>query len=227
MWRNEETRTFVDWLHARNAKLPHEQRAAFYGLDLYSLYTSVRAVIAYLDTIDPTLAEIARQRYGCLTPWQADLGAYGHAALTGDYQKCEQDVAHMLVELLRKRHDYESADGERFFDAAQNARLVANAEQYYRVMYYGSRASWNLRDSHMFETLKNILAFHGTGSKVVVWAHNSHIGDASATEMGRRGEHNIGQLCANTSATACYISASEPTTARWQPPRTGMGRCRS
>lgn len=205
MWRNEETRSFVDWLHTRNAKLPYEQRAAFYGLDLYSLYTSVSAVIAYLDSVDPTLAEIARQRYGCLSPWQADLGAYGHAALTGAYQKCEQDVAHMLVELLRKRHDYETADGERFFDAAQNARLVASAEQYYRIMYYGSRASWNLRDSHMFETLKNAYAFHGPQTKAVVWAHNSHVGDASATEMGKRSEHNIGQLAREHFGDACYI----------------------
>ena len=101
----------------------------------------------------------------------------------------------MLAELLRKQQAYALQDGERFFDATQNARLVANAEQYYRVMYYGSRASWNLRDSHMFETLKNILDFHGAESKAIIWAHNSHIGDAAATEMSRRGEHNIGQLC--------------------------------
>lgn len=204
MWRNEETRSFVDWLHGRNSSLARGQRAAFYGLDLYSLYTSVRGVIDYLDTVDPDLAETARQRYGCLTPWEADPAAYGRAALRGSYHKCEQAVTHMLVELLQKRQTYVLRDGERFFDASQNARLVANAEQYYRVMYYGSRASWNLRDSHMFETLTSVLEHHGPTSKCVVWAHNSHIGNAAATEMGRRGEHNIGQLCRERFGKACY-----------------------
>ncbi len=204
MWRNEETRAFVDWLHQRNAALAYDRRAAFYGLDLYSLYTSVKAVVAYLESVDPELAATARQRYGCLSPWEADPAAYGRSALQGAYKKCERDVAHMLVELLRKRRDFALKDGERFFDAAQNAQLVANAEQYYRVMYYGSRASWNLRDSHMFETLQNILTFHGPGSKAVIWAHNSHIGDAAATEMGRRGEHNLGQLCRQQFGEASY-----------------------
>ena len=204
MWRNDETRAFVDWLHARNSSLDYRQRVAFYGLDLYSLYTSARAVIDYLATVDPELATIAKQRYGCLSPWEADPAAYGRAALRGTYHKCEQAVAHILVELLQKRQLYSPQDGERFFDASQNARLVANAEQYYRVMYYGSRASWNLRDTHMFETLQNVLDHHGAGSKAVIWAHNSHIGDASATEMGRRGEHNIGQLCRAHFGKACY-----------------------
>jgi protein-L-isoaspartate(D-aspartate) O-methyltransferase len=204
MWRNEETRGFVDWLHQRNSSMNYNDRAAFYGLDLYSLYTSVRAVIDYLDTVDPDLAATARQRYGCLTPWEADPAAYGRAALRGTYHKCEQAVTHMLVELLQQRQAYALRDGERFFDASQNARLVANAEQYYRIMYYGSRASWNLRDSHMFETLKNVLEHHGPSSKAVVWAHNSHVGNAAATEMGRRGEHNIGQLCREHFGMACY-----------------------
>lgn len=204
MWRNEETRSFIDWLHERNSSLAYGHRAAFCGLDLYSLYTSVQAVISYLDTVDPDLAATARQRYGCLSPWEADPAAYGRAALRGAYHKCEQHVAHMLVELLQKQHAYALQDGERFFDASQNARLVANAERYYRVMYYGSRASWNLRDSHMFETLRNSLEFHGPRSKAVIWAHNSHIGNAAATEMGRRGEHNIGQLCREHFGSASY-----------------------
>ncbi len=204
MWRNEETRSFIDCLHTRNSSLQYHQRTAFYGLDLYSLYTSVRAVIAYLETVDPDLVPIARQRYGCLSPWEADPAAYGRAALRGSYHKCEQAVAHILTELLQKRQTYALRDGERFFDAAQNARLVANAEEYYRIMYYGSRASWNHRDSHMFETLKNALEHHGAKSKAVIWAHNSHIGDATATEMGRRGEHNIGQLCRESFGKACY-----------------------
>lgn len=204
MWRNEETRSFIDWLHVRNASCDVAARTAFYGLDLYSLYTSVRSVIEYLETIDRDLAAVARERYGCLTPWEADPATYGRAALRGTYQKCEQAVTHILLELLRKRQSYVQRDGDRFFDAAQNARLVASAEQSYRLMYYGSRASWNLRDTHMFETLTNALEHHGPGAKAVVWAHNSHIGDASATEMGRRGEHNIGQLCRTHFGKDCY-----------------------
>lgn len=195
MWRNQEVREFVDWLHDYNKPLKMSQRAGFYGLDLYSLYNSARAVIGYLEDVDPDLAEIARWRYGCLSPWEADPAAYGQAALTGVYRDCEQDVALMLKDLYQKRQAYAHADGTRFLDASQNAMLVANAERYYRIMYYGSRASWNLRDTHMFDTLTRVLEAHGSASKAVVWAHNSHIGDASATEMSARGEHNIGQLC--------------------------------
>ncbi len=195
MWRNVEVSDFVEWLHLHNKVLPMTGRAAFYGLDLYSLYSSVRAVIDYLDDVDPDLAEVARWRYGCLSPWETDPAAYGHAALTGAYKKCEEDVVHMLTELYEKRQDYTRNDGERFLDASQNAALIANAERYYRVMYYGSRASWNLRDGHMFDTLLRVMQHHGEGSKAVVWAHNSHVGDASATEMSARGEHNIGELC--------------------------------
>lgn len=195
MWRNEDVQQFVDWLRAHNTHVPHDHRVAFYGLDLYSLYASIRAILHYLDDVDPEVARIARERYGCLTPWQTDPVTYGQAALTGSYRTCEEDVALMLVELLQKRSDYVVHDGERFMDAVQNARLVTNAERYYRVMYYGSRASWNLRDGHMFETLQNLLDHHGRDSKAIIWAHNSHIGDAAATEMSLRGEFNIGQLC--------------------------------
>ena len=204
MWRNEETRSLVDWLHAHNASREERMRVAFYGLDLYSLYTSVKAVISYLDSVDPDLATTARERYGCLSPWEADPAAYGRAALRGSYRSCERAVTHILTEMLERRQELMLHDGHQFFDAAQNARLIASAEQYYRVMYYGSRASWNLRDSHMFETLQNILDHRGPQSKAVIWAHNSHIGDASATEMGRRGEHNIGQLCRAHFGTECY-----------------------
>ncbi len=195
MWRNEEVREFVDWLHEYNKNKAYDFRCGFYGLDLYSLYSSVRAVIKYLDDVDPDLALVARHRYGCLSPWEADPAAYGHAALSGAYHNCERDVTEMLTELYAHRQDYTQYDGERFLNATQNAQLVTNAERYYRAMYYGSRASWNLRDSHMFETLQNVMGFHGGQSKAIVWAHNSHIGDASATEMSARGEHNLGQLC--------------------------------
>jgi protein-L-isoaspartate(D-aspartate) O-methyltransferase len=195
MWRNNEVRAFVDWLRAHNAPLKSADRVAFHGLDLYSLYDSVRAVLKYLDEVDPATAKVARERYGCLTPWQSDPATYGHAALTGTYRTCESEVAVVLTDLLHKRNAYAERDGERFLDAVQNARLIADAEQYYRIMYYGSRASWNLRDSHMFETLKTLFAFYGPQSKAIIWAHNSHVGDASATEMFSRGEYNLGHLC--------------------------------
>jgi erythromycin esterase-like protein len=171
---------------------------------LYSLYDSIRFVLEYLDDVDPKSAKVARERYGCLTPWQSDPAIYGHAALTGRYPTCEADVVHALSDLLQKREAYAAHDGERFLDAVQNARLVTNAERYYRIMYYGSRASWNLRDEHMFNTLKTLLAYHGERSKGIVWAHNSHIGNAEATEMSARGEHNIGQLCRKEFGQSCY-----------------------
>lgn len=204
MWRNTEMRSFVDWMRAHNAGKPAAGRTAFHGLDLYSLYDSSRAVLSYLDKVDPNAARTARQRYGCLTPWQSDPASYGHAALTGTYPTCEDEVAKVLVSLLEKHRGYAEHDGERFLDAVQNARLVANAERYYRTMYYGSRASWNLRDSHMYETLTTLLHFHGPKSKAIVWAHNSHVGNAAATEMSARGEHNIGQLCRQHFGHKCY-----------------------
>ncbi|HTV30108.1 MAG TPA: protein-L-isoaspartate(D-aspartate) O-methyltransferase [Xanthobacteraceae bacterium] len=204
MWRNNEVRDFVDWLHQHNATLKLPVRAAFHGLDLYSLYVSIRAVLSYLDEVDPSAAKIARERYGCLTPWQGDPATYGHAALIDSYGTCEEPVVRALRDLLANRLAYAAHDGERFFDAVQNARLVANAERYYRVMYYGSRASWNLRDEHMFTTLKNLLAFYGPDSKAIVWAHNSHVGDSEATEMASRGEHNIGHLCRREFGAGVY-----------------------
>jgi protein-L-isoaspartate(D-aspartate) O-methyltransferase len=205
MWRNTEVRDFVSWLRKHNGTVERSKRVAFHGLDLYSLYDSIRSVLNYLDEVDPVSARVARERYGCLTPWQRDPATYGHAALTGSYPTCEADVVRALADLLAKRRAYAEHDGERFLDAAQNARLVANAERYYRIMYYGSRASWNLRDTHMFETLKNLLAFHGPDSKAVVWAHNSHVGNAAATEMAIRGEHNIGQLCRKEFGDQAYL----------------------
>ena len=204
MWRNEETRAFVDALRAHNAALPPERRVAFHGLDLYSLYNSIHSVLAYLDRVDPAAARVARERYGCLTPWQSDPATYGRAALSGAYPTCEREVVTMLVDLMQKEHAYARHDGERFLDAMQNARLVASAERYYRIMYYGSRASWNLRDGHMFETLKTLLEFRGPSSKAVVWAHNSHVGDSAATEMASRGEYNIGRLCRDSFGDAAY-----------------------
>jgi protein-L-isoaspartate(D-aspartate) O-methyltransferase len=194
MWRNSDVDDFASWLRAYNLEHPR-QKAGFHGLDLYSLFTSIALVLAYLDDVDPDTARVARRRYGSLTPWQSNPAAYGKAVLAGRYRSSEEAVVAMLRDVLARRIDYAAKDGERFFDAAQNARLVANAERYYRAMYYGSAASWNLRDSHMFDTLRSLLRFYGEDSKAVVWAHNSHIGNARATAMSHRGEHNLGQLC--------------------------------
>lgn len=204
MWRNEEVHDFADWLRAFNADHP-ERRVGFHGLDLYSMFRSIAAVLAYLETIDPQAARVARHRYGALTPWQRDPAAYGRAVLVGRYQSSEDAVVAMLRDLLVRRVEYAARDGERFFDAAQNARLVADAERYYRTMYYGAAASWNLRDRHMFETLESLLAFYGSGTKAVVWEHNSHVGDARATEMSARGELNVGELCREKLGRDAYI----------------------
>jgi protein-L-isoaspartate(D-aspartate) O-methyltransferase len=204
MWRNEEVDDFVDWLRAYNSDHP-EQKVGFHGLDLYSLFTSIAAVLAYLDVVDPAAAKVARHRYAALTPWQKDPAAYGKAVLAGRYESSEDAVVTMLRDMLTRRLDYARKDGERFFDATQNARVVANAEAYYRSMYYGSVASWNLRDGHMFDTLQSLLAFYGPDSKGIVWEHNSHVGDAAATEMSVRGERNVGQLCRTQLARGVYI----------------------
>lgn len=196
MWRNTDVHDFVDWMRAHNERLPPEKRAGFYGLDLYNMSGSIAAVLEYLDKVDPDAAAIARERYGCLTPWQKEPSTYGRAVLTDSYRKCEDAVIEQCRELLRKELDYAQKDGASFLDAAQNARLIASAERYYRIMYYGGAESWNLRDTHMFDTLMHLLEAQGSGAKAVVWAHNSHIGDARYTEMGQvRDELNIGQLC--------------------------------
>jgi len=196
MWKNSDFLAFVGWLRDHNAALPLEQRVGFYGLDLYNLNGSIRAVLDYLDRVDPETAAVARARYGCILPFSEDPAAYGRLALTEGYARCEQEVIAMLTDLFAKSRDYGSVEDEDFLDAAQNARLIANAEAYYRIMYYGSAASWNLRDRHMFETLELLLAAKGEQAKAVVWAHNSHIGDARFTDMGNeRDELNLGQLC--------------------------------
>jgi protein-L-isoaspartate(D-aspartate) O-methyltransferase len=196
MWRNTDVEAFTGWLREWNLAQPPDARAGFHGLDLYNLSGSIRAVLDYLDRTDPEAAAVARERYGCLTPWAKEPQAYGRMALTRGYRQCEAAVTRMLSELSAKRISAAAEDGELLLDATANARLVKNAEAYYRAMYYGSAESWNLRDTHMFETLCALLEARGPRAKAVVWAHNSHIGDASKTEMGlMRDELNIGQLC--------------------------------
>lgn len=196
MWRNVEFDAFTRYLHQRNGTKNSDDRVAFYGLDLYNMNASIAAVLEYLDRVDETAAAVARARYACLSAWSHNPAAYGRAALSPGFSVCETPVTQILMDLLKQQLEYTAQDGDQFFDAAQNARLVANAERYYRLMYYGSQLSWNLRDQHMFQTLRQIMAHSGPKAKAVVWAHNSHIGDARQTDMGRtRGELNIGQLC--------------------------------
>jgi erythromycin esterase-like protein/predicted phosphoribosyltransferase/dienelactone hydrolase len=196
MWRNEEFESFTRQLRTLNSARTADERVGIYGLDLYNMNSAIAEVLGYLDNVDTAAAEIARSRYACLSPWSREPVAYGRAALTKGYAMCEKPVIDTLVDLLKNELDYISKDGDQFFDAAQNARLIASAERYYRAMYYGSHLSWNLRDRHMFDTLREILNHAGPNAKAVVWAHNSHIGDARYTDMGReRGELNIGQLC--------------------------------
>ncbi|KAI9934273.1 hypothetical protein ASPWEDRAFT_152121 [Aspergillus wentii DTO 134E9] len=197
MWRNREMQDLVEWMRDRNTKVPAEQKAGFYGLELYSMGASIRAVIDYLDKIDPAAGKMARRRYGCLEPWVDDPTSYGLASLRG-MEDCEAQVMKMLRDLLDRRLQYsqeDARDSDEFHSSEQNAHVVRDAEKYYKAMYYSSANSWTLRDTHMFDTLRRIFQ-HKPGSKAIVWAHNSHVGDARYTSMGlRRNEVNIGQLC--------------------------------
>jgi erythromycin esterase-like protein len=195
MWRNQEFDGFIRWLHDHNANRAYERMCGFYGLDLYNLSGSMRAVIDFLEREDPELARLAHRRYGCLEPWAEEPQLYGRNALIEGFARCEVGVVQMLKDLLQNQLDCYSSDCDEWLDAAANARLVKDAEAYYRVMYHGSAESWNLRDRHMFDALNMILDAK-PDSKAIVWAHNSHIGNAAFTDMGmHRGELNIGQLC--------------------------------
>lgn len=198
MWRNEVVHDFVTWLRAHNdSTSPGEPKAGFYGLDLYSLFTSMGAVLGYLEKADPEAAKRARYLYSCFDHFHEDPQAYGYAASYGLGKPCEDEAVNLLTRLRTRGAELALKDGDEFFDAEQNARLVKNAEEYYRTMFRGRVSSWNLRDEHMFETLQE-LAGHLRGphdsARIVVWAHNSHLGDARATEMGDSGELNLGQL---------------------------------
>jgi erythromycin esterase-like protein len=193
MWRNNEVLGFADWLRSHNAALPERERVSMRGLDVYSLGESIHAVVSYLDAHDEGAASEARRRYECLLAWQDEPQHYGRAVEHGGMASCENAIVTQLKELLETRMDLIREDGEAFFDAEQNARIVCAAERYYRAMYRGSAASWNLRDRHMFDTLQRLLA-HQEDARAVIWAHNSHIGSAAATAMGWNGEFNIGEL---------------------------------
>jgi erythromycin esterase-like protein len=206
MWRNDDVVALVEFLRAHNARVGGERAVGFHGLDLYSLHASIDEVLRDLDRVDPEAARRARYRYGCFEHFGEDPQEYGYAASFDLSRSCEDAVVQQLVELRRRapelrdedagvRNEHDPADD--FFSAEQNARLVLDAERYYRSMFRGRVSSWNLRDTHMADTLDALVAHlrsRGREGKVVVWAHNSHLGDARATEMGAGGEINLGQL---------------------------------
>lgn len=202
MWRNADVLDFVGWLRAHNDAQPRaDRRTGFYGLDLYSLHASIAAVLRYLAAVDPAAARRAREHYACFDYFRPDVQSYGLATGLGVATPCEEAVVKELTELRRSAAVYQQRDGpvpaDGFFCAEQNAVVVRNAEQYYRSMFRGEVSSWNLRDGHMMQTLVSVLGQLGQyqhPTKVVVWAHNSHLGNARATQMGERGEFNVGQL---------------------------------
>ncbi|HXH71064.1 MAG TPA: erythromycin esterase family protein [Pyrinomonadaceae bacterium] len=213
MWRNLDVLDFVIWLRARNDRLETNKKIGFYGLDLYSLHSSMKSVLDYLEKVDPEAAKTARNRYSCFDHFGEDAQSYGYAANYDAHFSCEDEAVRQLVELQKRAVEYANRDGffarDEFFFAEQNARLVKNAEEYYREMFRGRVSSWNLRDRHMAETLQ-VLAEHleaeNQSPKIVCWAHNSHLGDARATEMGERGEWNVGQLAREKYKTdSCLI----------------------
>ncbi len=202
MWRNADVLGFVGWLRAHNDDQPDDfSKTGFYGLDLYSMNSSMNAVVDYLDKVDPGAARRARQRYACFDHFGGDSQRYGLETTIGRSLSCEKEVVSQLVELYARASELARLDGrmaaDEFFNAEQNARLVRNAEQYYRTMYSNDISSWNLRDHHMMETLIELnrhLTQKHQPPKIVIWEHNSHLGDARATAMGERGEWNVGQL---------------------------------
>jgi erythromycin esterase-like protein len=216
MWRNAVVLDFVGWLREHNEDLGGDEhaKAGFYGLDLYSLYRSMHEVISYLDRVDPAAATRARERYACFDQASGGDGQeYGFAAAFGAGESCEREVVEQLVDLQRHALDYASRDGliasDELFYAEQNAKVVRTSAEYYRTMFSGRISSWNLRDQHMAGTLDE-LAGHltrqrGQPAKIVVWAHNSHIGDARATELGSQGELNIGQLIRERHPGGCLL----------------------
>jgi erythromycin esterase-like protein len=213
MWRNDDVVSFVGWLREHNDGISDVRaKTRFYGLDLYSLRASMEAVVNYLNAIDPDAAQRARERYACFDLVGAEGPDYGHAVNMGLHRSCENEVVAELVDLRRQAMSLVARDGlvasDEYFFAEQNARLVRNAEEYYRAMYQGRVSSWNLRDEHMAESLTSLVGHlqRALGrSKVVVWEHNSHVGDARATELGQSGELNVGQLARTAWADDCYL----------------------
>jgi erythromycin esterase-like protein len=193
MWANEEVASLAEWLRAHNEALPEDGRVGFYGLDVYSLWDSMDVVTRYLEEVDPEAARRARNGYGCFDPYEQDVQDYAMATALVP-TSCEEAVMRILMDLRSKGPDYRTEGREAFFNAEQNALVARNAERYYRAMIRGGAQSWNVRDTHMVETLERLLNHHGPESKAIVWEHNTHVGDARATDMARVGMVNVGSL---------------------------------
>jgi erythromycin esterase-like protein len=192
MWANEEIVELAEWLRRHNDRLPEEEKAGFYGLDVYSLWESMEAVIKYLERVDPEAVESARRAYKCFEPYGEDVREYARATAFVP-TSCEDEVVEMLSELRSRLPEYRD-DPESRFSAEQNALVVRGAERYYRAMVRGGSSSWNVRDRHMVETLERLMRHHGPEAKAIVWEHNTHIGDARYTDMANVGMVNVGQL---------------------------------
>lgn len=193
MWANEEVVRLIEWLRDYNDGLVLGERVGFYGLDVYSLWESMDAVIRYLERVDPAAAASARRAYSCFDPYHQDVQAYARATALVP-TSCESETMRALLELRRNAPQYREDGRDAFFNAEQNALVARNAERYYRAMIYGGPDSWNLRDTHMIETLERLLEHHGPAAKAIVWEHNTHVGDARATDMHGAGLVNVGQL---------------------------------
>lgn len=193
MWANQEIVELAEWLHEHNKDLPEEQRVGFYGLDVYSLWDSLYAVMSYLQRIDPAALPAARRAYRCFEPYGEDVQEYARATILVP-ASCEKEVISLLAEMRRKGLEHRQDGREAYFEAEQNALVVQNAEAYYRAMVHGGPESWNLRDAHMADTLDRLMRHHGPEAKAIVWEHNTHIGDARFTDMADEGMVNIGEL---------------------------------
>jgi erythromycin esterase len=193
MWANREVCRFVEWLREYNSRRGEQDKAGFYGLDVYSLWDSMREVMAYLQRVDPSAVPTARHAYNCFEPYAEDEQEYARATALVP-TSCEDEAVAVLSALRAKAASYQEDGREGFFDAEQNALVARNAERYYRAMVRGGPQSWNVRDNHMVETLNRLCAYYGRRCKAVLWEHNTHIGDARYTDMARHGMVNVGQL---------------------------------
>lgn len=225
LWGNSEVEEFASWLRRRNLT-EHARRCpvGFHGLDLYSPFASMSAVAEFLDGVDPHAAEVARARFGLFTPWQKDAGAFARDVLRGRYADSEAEVICLLSKLLDERLERARTEQHRFYAPKESARVAASAESYYRAMFHGSSAAWNLRDAHMFDSLDALMAFHGPNARGIVWAHNAHVGDAQGTEMTARGEVTLGQLARRKYQKDAYLigqgthRGTVAAAARWDGP---------
>ncbi|MBW3625764.1 MAG: erythromycin esterase family protein [Armatimonadetes bacterium] len=193
MWANQEIVQLAEWLRRHNDGLPEEEKVGFYGLDVYSLWDSLRSIMEYLGKTDQEALKTAAQAYRCFEPYAEDVQQYALATRFVS-ESCEEEVIRLLYDLLNKAQDYKEENREAYFNAEQNALVLKNAEHYYRTMIRGGSESWNIRDRHMVLTLERLMEHHGPESKGIVWEHNTHIGDARYTDMARAGMVNVGHL---------------------------------